>query len=331
MQKLANVDIKLLRVFSAIVEAGGFAAAQAQLNLSASRISTLVADLEARLSMRLCQRGRVGFRLTEKGRAVYDASQALFGAHEAFRAKIGDLGGRLAGELQIGIVDNTLSNSDCRLAESIGRFHRRDNDVQVTLHILGPRELERAVLEGRIQLAIGSFHHHVPGLSYEALFSEEQTLYCGRSHWLFKRPATVLSTTEIARSAFADRGYMEGLKPKQPVQFHASAKANYMEALAFLVLSGHYIAYLPTHYAAPWVAAGQMKSLLPEKLAYQSLFELITRKGVQPTAAQDAFLEDLRQAHRLDGSVAARSAPRQDARPPSKRRRRAASRVLVAS
>jgi LysR family transcriptional regulator, transcriptional activator for bauABCD operon len=330
MQKLANVDIKLLRVFSAIVEAGGFAAAQAQLNLSASRISTLVADLEARLNMRLCQRGRVGFRLTEKGRAVYDASQALFGAHEAFRAKIGDLGGRLTGELQIGIVDNTLSNSDCRLAEAIGRFHRRDNDVQVTLHILGPRELERAVLDGRIQLAIGSFHHHVPGLSYQALFSEEQTLYCGRSHWLFKRPASGLSTAEIAKSPFADRGYMEGLKPKQPAQFHASAKANYMEALAFLILSGHYIAYLPTHYAAPWVAAGQMRSLLPDKLAYQSLFELITRKGVQPTPAHHAFLEDLWEAHRL-GPAAPLPTPRQDPKPPARQRRRTVSRASAAS
>ena len=330
MQKLANVDIKLLRVFAAIVEAGGFAAAQAQLNLSPSRISTLVADLEARLSMRLCQRGRVGFRLTEKGRAVYDASQALFGAHEAFRAKIGDLGGRLTGELQIGIVDNTLSNRDCRVAEAIGRFHRRDNDVQVTLHILGPRELERAVLDGRIQLAIGSFHHHVPGLAYQALFSEEQTLYCGKSHWLFRRPTSALSTAEIAKSPFADRGYMEGLKPKQPAQFHASAKANYMEALAFLILSGHYIAYLPTHYAGPWVTAGQMRSLLPEKLAYQSLFELITRKGVQHTAAHHAFLEDLLEAHQ-PASAAALPTPRHDPKPPARNQRRVVSRASAAS
>ncbi|HLB81274.1 MAG TPA: LysR family transcriptional regulator, partial [Dongiaceae bacterium] len=62
--KLNDIDVKLLRVFAAIVEAGGFAAAQAQLNVSPSRISTQIADLEARLGMRLCQRGRVGFRLT---------------------------------------------------------------------------------------------------------------------------------------------------------------------------------------------------------------------------------------------------------------------------
>src|SRR5262245_54245259 len=123
---------------------------------------------------------------------------------------------------------------------------------------------------------------------------------------------------------------MEGLKPKQPAQFQASAKANYMEALAFLILSGHYIAYLPTHYAAPWIAAGQMRSLLPEKLAYQSLFELITRKGVQPTPAHHAFLADLWEAHRPE-STAPLPTPRQDPKPPARDRRRTVSQASAAS
>jgi len=36
--------------------------------------------------MRLCQRGRVGFRLTDKGRAIHDASLQLFGALRRRRA-----------------------------------------------------------------------------------------------------------------------------------------------------------------------------------------------------------------------------------------------------
>lgn len=306
MRKLANVDIKLLGVFAAIVEAGGFAAAQVQLNLSASRISTLVADLEARLDMRLCQRGRVGFRLTAEGRAVYEASQRLFAAHEEFRARVGGLGGRLTGELQMGMVDNMLTNRDCRLAEAIGRFRRRDNDVHLVLHVLGPRELERGVLDGRLQLAIGGFHHHVPGLAYEQLFTEEQTLYCGRDHPLFDRAEAEVTIAELAKAAFADRGYMEGLKLKRPPEFRSTATANYMEALAFLVLSGQYIAYLPTHYAAPWVERGLMRSLLPRRVAYQSLFEMITRKGAEQTAALQVLRDDLRAVHRASAARLAR-------------------------
>jgi hypothetical protein len=48
-----------------------------------------------------------------------------------------------------------------------------------------------------------------------------------------------------------------------------------------------------------------MRSLLPAQLAYESLFEVITRKGVERTPALQAFVEDLQAAH---GAVATRPA-----------------------
>jgi LysR family transcriptional regulator, transcriptional activator for bauABCD operon len=312
-----------------IVEAGGFAAAQAQLNVSASRISVQIADLEARLGTRLCQRGRVGFRLTDKGRLVYEACQRLFAALDSFRAEVGSAGGPLVGELQLGIVDNTLSNADSRLARAIERFKGRDNDVHVTLHILAPTELERAVLDGRIQIAIGAFHHHAVGLAYEPLFAEEQTLYCGRGHPLFARAPETLNLAEVTAAEFADRGYMEGLRGKQLARFRATATAYHMEALALLVLSGRYIAYLPSHYAAGWTARGLMRPLLPRQLCYQSLFEVVTRKGAHPTPAASAFLDDLRVVHR--GLVAPDLQPPTAARRSRRRRDAALNRVSAAS
>jgi DNA-binding transcriptional LysR family regulator len=298
LPKLANTDVKLLRVFAAIVDAGGFAPAQAQLNLSPSRMSTLLADLEARLGMRLCQRGRVGFRLTDKGRAIYEASLQLFGALEQFRARAGGLRGRLVGDLQIGIVDNTLTNPACRLAQAIGRFKARDADVHITLNVLAPTELEQSVLDHRLPAAIGAFHHHVAGLRYAPLFVEEQTLYCGRDHPLFRRADGALAPADLARVDFVDRGYMGGVKARRPgAEFRATATAYHMEAIATLILSGRFIGYLPTHYAAPWVERRMMRSLLPTQLAYQSLFEVITRKGAERTPALDAFLEDLQATH----------------------------------
>jgi len=328
LSKLANTDIKLLRVFLAIVEAGGFAAAQAQLNLSPSRISTLLADLEARLGMRLCQRGRVGFRLTDKGRAIHEASLQLFGALEQFRARAGALRGRLVGELQIGVVDNTLTNPACRLAAAIGRFRARAADVHVTLHVLAPTELEQAVLDQGLPAAIGAFHHHVAGLSYAPLFVEEQTLYCGSDHPFFRRPDETIKPADIAAVDFVDRGYGGGVKARRPgATFRASATANNMEAIATLILSGRYIGYLPTHCAAPWVERRLMRSLLPAQLAYESLFELITRKGVERTPALEAFLEDLQAAHAAAAPPAAAAARR---RPP-RSAARALSRAAAAS
>ncbi|MGH6930629.1 MAG: LysR family transcriptional regulator [Dongiaceae bacterium] len=330
LPKLANVDIKLLRVFAAIVDAGGFAPAQAQLNLSPSRMSTLLADLEARLGMRLCQRGRVGFRLTDKGRAIYEASLQLFGALEQFRARAGGLRGRLVGDLQIGIVDNTLTNPACRLAEAIGRFKARDADVHITLNVLAPTELEQAVLDHRLPAAIGAFHHHVAGLRYAPLFVEEQTLYCGRGHAFFRRADGGLTPADVARVDFVDRGYMGGVKARRPgADFRATATAYHMEAIATLILSGRFIGYLPTHYAAPWVERRLMRSLLPKQLAYQSLFEVITRKGAERTPALDAFLEDLQATHGT--AAAAEPADSKAARRAAGRRARSINRASAES
>lgn len=298
LPKLSDADVKLLRLFATIVEAGGFTPAQAQLNISQSRISSMMSDLEARLGMRLCQRGRVGFRLTDKGRVVYEASRRLFAGLEEFRSEVGALRGRLVGELVIGVVDNTVTNPDSHLAEAISRFSVRPNDVEVSVQIAAPSDLESALLQGRMQVAIGAFHHHAAGLGYERLFMEEQTLYCGRVHPLFTRPPDSIALAEITAADYADRGYMEGATTRKPVELRAKASACHMEALALLVLSGAYIAYLPTHYAASWVERGQMRPLMPRALAYHSLFELATRKGTHRTLALRTFLDDLRHAHR---------------------------------
>src|SRR5437762_9818212 len=84
MRQLLDVDLRLIRIFRVIAEAQGLAGAQLVLNLSQSRISTSLAELETRLGARLCRRGRSGFALTEAGRSVYDASHELFEAVDRF-------------------------------------------------------------------------------------------------------------------------------------------------------------------------------------------------------------------------------------------------------
>lgn len=59
---LDTFDVRLLKIFVTTVEAGGFAAAQGELNLSLSTISSHIAALEGRLNQTLCRRGRAGFR-----------------------------------------------------------------------------------------------------------------------------------------------------------------------------------------------------------------------------------------------------------------------------
>lgn len=291
---LHDIDLKLLRVFAAVVENGGFAPAQAVLNISLSRLSSIIAELERRLGMRLCHRGRVGFRLTDKGAQVYQSSLKLMNSLEGFRAEVGALRGRLVGNLAIGMVDNIISNPECRLSEVVSRFCARDQEVRVSLHIDAPPELEQRVIDGRLDLVIGAFHHTLPALDYHPLFDEEQTLYCGAGHPLFRRADASIALEDVSAAAYAGRGYPEETRP---LQLRPATISDSMEGLAIFVLSGRFIAYLPTHYALQWVERGQMRPILPRRLAYRSQFHAVTRKAGAPTLVMRAFLADLAEAH----------------------------------
>ena len=287
-------DIKLLRLFRKIVDCGGFAGAQAELNVSASTISSQMSTLESRLGMRLCDRGRVGFRVTDKGWRVYASALQLEEAIDRFRLGIGELRGKLVGDLHLATVDSTVTNPQYRLDRALARFAARDHAVHITLHIAQPAVIEQKLIEGAWGIGIAPFYHHVPGLAYEHLFEEEQGLYCSREHPLFGRDQVTAS--EVANASYVMRGYMRREMP--PVADMKVAATTFdMEATVTLIRSGFYIGHLPLHYARHWVETGELRLLLPDTFSFFSRFELAVRKGVSELRVIRAFLEDLGHAH----------------------------------
>lgn len=301
---VSDIDIRLLRVFVTIVESGGFAAAQAHLNITESTISTHMHHLEERLGLRLCERGRGGFRLTEDGEAVYTAARELFGSLDGFRSRVASRRQQMSGGLNVGMPDNTITHRGFPLGEAVHRFFGRDNDVHLTLQVLTPRELERAVLEGRLDLAIGPEHQRVAGLCYARLFRERNYFYCGRRHPLFGRAGRKLELAEIAAAGRIGRGYLSKFDHKffGPVPYSATVFS--MEAAAVLILSGRFGGFLPAHYALPWVDAGEMRALRPDLLTYTPDISVITRRDIEPTLPAKTFVADLMAAAKTLGDAA---------------------------
>jgi LysR family transcriptional regulator, transcriptional activator for bauABCD operon len=131
---LSNIDLKLLRVFMTVARSGGFSLAQTDLNVSQATISIHIKNLETRLGLTLCQRGRSGFALTEDGQRVYDAANALFNHLEDFQSIV--LGHeKLVGELQIGIIDNAIFHPSFKLSEAIQKFGEIAHHVDISVHV----------------------------------------------------------------------------------------------------------------------------------------------------------------------------------------------------
>ena len=116
LAQVSDLDLRLLRVFRAVVESGGFAAAELQLNIGRSTISRHIKDLEARLGMSLCRRGRGGFALTPEGAQIYQATLRVLGSLADLRSEINNLHQRLSGTLQLALFDKTATNPEALIA-----------------------------------------------------------------------------------------------------------------------------------------------------------------------------------------------------------------------
>jgi DNA-binding transcriptional LysR family regulator len=178
--QLADVDLRLLRVFQAVADCGGMASAELELNLAMSTISRHVKDLETRLGLVLCRRGRAGFALTPEGEQVYAATRQLLAATEVFRSSLHDVHRRLGGDLHLALFEKTATNPQSRIAQALARFRALAPQVNLHLHVGPIGMIERGVLDGQFQLGIVPEHRRSDSLVYDDLFGETMQLYAGR-------------------------------------------------------------------------------------------------------------------------------------------------------
>ena len=69
------------------------------------------------------------------------------------------------------------------------------------------------------------------------------------------------------------------------------------ESIATLILSGHYLGFLPDHYAERFVQKRQMRAVQPELFRYDCRFLGIVRRSPEPSRATKALQACLRVAH----------------------------------
>lgn len=291
LSQLRDLDLQLLRLFVSVVENGGFSAAQGELGIGQSTISTQMAKLETRLGFRLCERGKAGFRLTPKGEQVLAATRKLFGAIETFKGEAQGMADKLLGELSVGLSESLDSYVLQRVAGAIGRFRRRNQAVQIELISATPAELERRLLQGQLHLAIGYFSGNQSALDYQALFEEQQSLYCAQGHPLFGQARVSHADLDACDRVLHPYRFIAADEPWQAGS--SSARCEQVEGSLAFILSSAHIGYLPQHVAAPWVANGQLRELLPNEAGFSVQFRLARHLGRQPSEAQQAFSDDL--------------------------------------
>lgn len=297
---VSDIDLRLLRVFVAVVESRGLANAQTLLNRDASTISKQLKLLEDRVEMKLCERGRSGFALTSEGHTFYRRTTELLSAISTFEQDARNLQGRLAGHIYLALIDNLVSDPNCSVVETLARYGERpDNNVTLHIDVMAPAQIERQVLEGSADLGIGIFPSHLGELHYETLYEESDCLICSSKHPLAQAQTPADAKAILAESAKVSRSFLKAddVRPMPEGSGKVTAWVTNVEAVAMLILAGSHVGFMPEHYARRWLESGEMCTVLPDIYRRHSPIEAVIRQSRdEKRPAVAALLEDLHTA-----------------------------------
>lgn len=292
---LSGQDFKLLKVFKAVVEAGGFSAAQNELNVGLAAISKQISDLEIRIGMRLCSRGREGFSLTDEGQIVYQASIELFNSVESFRDRISCAQNELIGDLNIGVIDNTLTDYNSPLIAALKTISEQAPGIRIRLAASQLDELERGVIEGRFVASIVPVYHMREEFDYFEIYKERSNLYCGQGHELFETKDSEIDTSTLDQYELVNHRYaLHSVKNQFFSNNNSATSASQVEAVAILLLTGRFVGFLPSHYAANLVKDGRLRAICPNEINFDATFSLILKHGSAHTPVIKAFAEAMK-------------------------------------
>lgn len=231
-------DLRSLRVFCSVAEAGGFAAAEKKLAMSKPSISRHIREVEERLGVKLCERGPSGFWLTPEGVVALDLASAALQALSRIKPEIDAVHGILSGRLAIGIGEHTLTHPDCRLPEALQAMRTLAPNVEPQILVMTFSELELALRDGRVDLIIRGKYKQDHDFFYLPLYTEVHQVYVSRH---VKKQAI-----ETLPLVYRAHPYVE--EALQTGRYHRGPDAAGLDAVAAMVATGYYQGLLPTHY-----------------------------------------------------------------------------------
>ena len=306
IRAISNIDIRLVHIFLKVTECGGFAASELELNIGRSTISKHIADLEARVGLKLCNRGPSGFSLTLEGEKFIQVARKLLTSIDNFQSDIDNIHANLTGTLRLGVFDQSSTNPAAKIHEAIRAFDQVAPQVELEIALSPPSILEARVTDGTMDVAVVPMYKQSTLLNYTTLYREKMTLYCGHGHEFFDlSPDVILTQKDLTDQKYAGYAFNSpNLKAGHVLGIARAARVEEEEALVLLVQSGRYLGFLADHVAEEFVRTGKMRAIAPSLTSYSTTFAAITRKKPEPDRKTQEFMASLVAAHNNDTAFA---------------------------
>jgi LysR family transcriptional regulator, cyn operon transcriptional activator len=178
------MELRHMRYFLAVAEAGSFSRAADRLGISQPSVSQQMRDLEAGLRVSLFQRRGKRILLTSAGLIFQEHARAILRQFESFLQELSNEPQQLRGALHLGVVPVL---NVALVPHLLGLFAAKHPGVSVMVDEISSTEIETALEEGRMDVGLGFVTRYSPNLRYERLCTDEFALIISKEHPWSKR------------------------------------------------------------------------------------------------------------------------------------------------
>lgn len=245
------MELRHLRYFVAIADAGTMARAADRVHVTQSTLSHQLAQLEGELGCSLFERIGRQLRITAAGVELLGHARSVMAQAEEAKRAVGHLRDGTAGTLRVGVIHSFVTGLMPAVCAAFVRAH---GGVRLQVAELTALDIEAQVAEGMLDLGV-AFHPPALGpVMGEHLFDDTLVLGVPASHALASRRSVRFAQIDrlplaMLGTRFATRRLLDGYFQRAGVRPEVIVEIDSVDALLQLVQQGVAAAFLPARMA----------------------------------------------------------------------------------
>ena len=286
---MMDFSSRQLRAFLLVAQHRSFSRAAEALFITPSGLSVMIRELEGQLGFRLFDRTSRHVAVTSHGSQLLAVARTCLEQFDAAAAHIGRSATQASRVLSLGATPLVAADI---LPQAIQEFRKHQPDLRIQLFDGDHPTLLQRVLEGKLDLALGAFFEHAPGIRRTPFFrfslmvvraADDPAFRPSSRTWSALRAETLISLPPAnPTQQLIDRCLL-----KAGVVFENRNVVNYLGTVIAIVESGEGIAIVPS-FALPACRDRKVVfSRLTNPIVNLDFYQIRSRGRKLPTGAED--------------------------------------------
>ena len=297
------MELRLLRTFRAVAEAGSFTQAAARIHLTQAAVSVHIRQLEEEIGTPLFLRVNKKLYLTETGRALLDHAETILRAHDEAKAALASLGQSSRGRLRIGVTSTTFTLQP--LPEILSEIKRRFALLDLTVVGGTSERIVEQILAGHLDVGIVSLPVEASDLTTETLRSDRLVAVMNPTHRLAGEKSVTMDVLTAEPLILSEHGgntrrLLDLFFEKNHLEPTIIMELQRTEAIIKMVELGFGVTILPQGAVRTGVARGTLRAVSVKELNVRWQFGVAYLKSDYIAPALEVFLK-LCRAYIADG------------------------------